>query len=67
MANAEFPVESRLVRVAEVAKHLSLSRSKIYQLMDAGELAYVKFGKSRRVPMDAVEKLVHSSTVGASS
>jgi excisionase family DNA binding protein len=40
----------RHVRIAEAAEFLGLSRSKIYQLMDAGELAYAKFGRSRRIP-----------------
>ena len=39
----------QLARVAEVAKYLTLSRSKIYQLMESGGLPYVKIGKSRRV------------------
>jgi excisionase family DNA binding protein len=43
---------------------LSLSRSKIYQLMDRGELPYVKLGKSRRVPLEAVERLVSQHMVG---
>lgn len=65
MVSQKLNPASRLVRVTEVARHLSLSRSKIYLMMDAGELAYVKLGKSRRVPMAAVEKLVQDATVGA--
>jgi excisionase family DNA binding protein len=52
-----------LARVLEVAKYLAMSRSKVYAMMDAGELAYVKLGKSRRVPWDAVHRLVASNMV----
>jgi excisionase family DNA binding protein len=53
----------KLARVVEVAKYLSMSRSKVYAMMDAGELAYVKLGKSRRIPWDAVLQLVEQNTV----
>ena len=65
MVSPTLPPDSRLVRVTEVAMHLSLSRSKVYLMMDAGELPFVKFGKSRRVPMEAVEALIKKSLVGA--
>ncbi len=54
-----------LARVTEVAKFLALSRAKLYLMMDAGELPYVRFGKSRRVPWQAVRDLVRESTVTA--
>ena len=53
----------KLQRVAEVAKYLSLSRSTVYQMMDRGELPYVKFGKSRRIRWEDVLKLVEQNTV----
>jgi excisionase family DNA binding protein len=36
--------------VAEAAKYLGLGRAKVYQLMEQENLAYAKFGKSRRIP-----------------
>lgn len=63
MIAKSFSDESRLVRVSEVARHLSISRSKLYLMMEAGDLPFVKFGKSRRVPLEAVEKLVKESLV----
>ena len=39
----------RLFRVVEVAKVLSIGRSKVYELLYAGELKSVKIGGSRRV------------------
>ncbi len=56
--------DERLLRVTEVCKFTSMSRSGVYGLMDRGLLSYVKLGKSRRIPMSALEKLVRESTVG---
>jgi len=56
--------EPRLLRVPHVAQQLAMSRSAIYQLMDSGRLAYVKIGRSRRIPVEAVDALVRSGTVG---
>ncbi len=53
-----------LGRVKEVQRRLSMSRSGVYGLMDKGILPYVKIGKCRRVPLEAVEKLIRDSTVG---
>jgi len=53
----------RLCPVGQVARYLSLSRSKVYQMMDAGELPYVKLGKSRRVRWEDVLQLVARNTV----
>jgi excisionase family DNA binding protein len=40
--------------VAEAGTFLSISRAKVYLLMDAGDLAYAKFGRSRRIPRRAL-------------
>lgn len=52
-----------LQTVTTVAKYLSLSRSKVYQLMEAGSLPYVKIGKSRRLRWSDVLALVDESVV----
>ena len=57
---------SSLATVREVAAFLSLSRSKVYQMMDSGELPYIKLGKCRRVHWADVEALVGRSRIGAS-
>ena len=41
--------EVRLLTVVEVAKLLGIGRSKVYELLYAGELKSVKIGGSRRV------------------
>jgi excisionase family DNA binding protein len=60
----ELSQERMLARVPEIAAFLSLSRSKVYQMMDAGELPYVKLGKSRRVRWSDVMALIAANTVG---
>jgi excisionase family DNA binding protein len=55
-----------LARVSEVAAFLRLSRSKVYGMMDAGELKYVKLGKSRRLRWSDVLDLVEANTVANS-
>ena len=59
---AELP--QKLLRVTEVAGWLNLSRSCVYQLMDRGEVPYVKIGKSRRVRPEAVARLIEAGTIG---
>jgi excisionase family DNA binding protein len=54
-----------LVRVAEAARFLALSRSKLYQLMEAGALAYVKLGRSRRIPRSELTRLIQQNMVAA--
>ena len=57
-------VEPLLVRVEEAARLLSLSRSTIYEMMDAGELPSVRRGAARRIPVAALRAWVNQQTVG---
>jgi excisionase family DNA binding protein len=63
----ELMVEPLLVRVEEAARILSLSRSTIYELMDAGELPSVRHGTARRIPVAALREWVARRTVPAST
>lgn len=54
-----------LMTVAEAANTLNISRSHAYNLMDRGDLAYVKLGKSRRIPEAAVNQLITRNLVPA--
>jgi excisionase family DNA binding protein len=56
-------IREGLARVTEASDYLSLSRSKIYLLMDGGQLGYVKIGKSRRIPWSELRRLVITHTV----
>jgi excisionase family DNA binding protein len=60
-------VERQLASVPEVARFLNVSRSKVYQMMDSGQLRYVKLGKSRRLCWRDVMELVETSTVSNGS
>lgn len=46
-----------LVSVAEAASFLGISRSHIYDLMEAGHLGYTKLGRCRRIPRRALTQL----------
>jgi excisionase family DNA binding protein len=47
-----------LLRTTEASRLLSISRSVLYQLMDSGEIRYVKIGRSRRVPYSELRRRV---------
>jgi excisionase family DNA binding protein len=51
--------------VVGAARFLALSRSKIYSLMDRGELPYAKMGKSRRIPKRALVEYAKRCLVAA--
>ncbi len=53
----------RLLMVQEAAERLRLSRSKIYLLMEQGELEYCLIGRSRRIPVSEVERLIRECMV----
>lgn len=52
------PLERRLLRVPEVMSLLGLSRWQVYNLIRSGELESVKVGRSRRVPVAALDEFV---------
>lgn len=52
-----------LATVREVAAFLSLSRSKVYQLMQSGRLPYVQLDKCRRIRWEDVEALIAQSRI----
>ena len=52
-----------LLTVQAAAQRLALSRSMLYNLMERGDLAYVKIGRARRIPLSEVERLIRESLV----
>lgn len=57
-------VAEGLVSVPEAARFLSISRSKLYALMEQGALAYVRLGRARRIPRRALVALAAQHLVG---
>lgn len=49
-----------LYRPEEGAQILGVSRSRIFELMAAGEVETVQIGRSRRIPAEALERYVAS-------
>jgi len=47
-----------LLRVPEVAKALGLGRTKVYELIAAGELPVIRLGRAVRVSVTALQKWV---------
>lgn len=56
----------RLLTIVEAAEALSISRSSIYRLFDAGQLAWVQIGASRRVASAEIERFIAAHTEAAS-
>ena len=52
-----------LLRPAEVAELLGISRSKLYELLALGELPTVRLGHVVRVPADALETWIRSRII----
>ena len=57
-------VAGGLVTVKEAARLTGLSVSFLYQRMEAGELAYAKFGRARRIPRNSLDRLMAAALVG---
>lgn len=47
-----------LLTVEEAAEALSLGKTKVYELISAGQIETVQIGRSRRVPVDALDAFV---------
>jgi excisionase family DNA binding protein len=56
-------VEDGFLPVRDAARFLAISRAKLYQMMESGEVAYAKFGRSRRIPRHALTDLAKRSIV----
>lgn len=61
-----FGLPEGLQSVRAVAEFLAVSRSKVYLMMESGDLPYVKLGKSRRVQIADLKKLIEANTFGRS-
>jgi excisionase family DNA binding protein len=59
----EQTIESLLLRADEVAKLISLGRTKVYEMMAEGELPVVRIGTAVRVPRQALLDWIEQRTV----
>jgi excisionase family DNA binding protein len=50
--------DKALYRVPEAARRLSLSRSRVYELINSGRLRSVREGRTRLVPASAIAEYV---------
>jgi excisionase family DNA binding protein len=57
---------SLLLTVSEAAAALRISRSSLYRLFEAGELAWVQIGASRRVTSAEIHRFIADHTEAAS-
>ena len=60
-------MEQQLLTVEDAAEVLAVSRSRAYELIASGELASVSIGRSRRVPVRAIEQFVQAKLDEAGS
>ena len=51
-------IENLLLTVPEAAKALALGRTKVYELIGAGEIEVIHIGRAVRVPAEAVAGFV---------
>jgi excisionase family DNA binding protein len=53
-------MDKLLYQPREAASLLSISRSKVYELMAAGALASIQIGRARRIPAEALRRFIAS-------
>ena len=56
----DVPVQKLLLTLPEAGRALAISRSKMYDLLNSGDLPSVHIGRSRRVRVSDVEDFVKS-------
>jgi len=54
----DVPVQKLLLTVPEAGRALAISRSKMYDLLNSGDLPSVHIGRSRRVRVSDIEEFV---------
>lgn len=62
--DAERLLEEGMLKVPAAVAFSGYSRTKLYELMDAGLLPYVKIGRSRRIPKVALKRLLAAHLTG---
>ena len=55
-------MQSQLLTVNQAADFLGLSERAVFRLKDAGDLSYVKLGRSLRFNVDELNRLIEENT-----
>lgn len=55
-------MERLAYRIPEAAETLGISRSKVYQLIDSGDLPVIHVGHCMRVPAEALREWIRKQT-----
>jgi excisionase family DNA binding protein len=58
-------LDKLLLTVPEAAEVLGIGRSQLYKLVLSGELRTIKIGRSRRIPIRALDELIELLTEAA--
>jgi excisionase family DNA binding protein len=58
-------IDSKLLTVKETAAQLRLGKSKVYGMLQTGDLPHLRVGAALRIPQAAVDQLKDRSLVGA--
>lgn len=61
----EMRMDKLLLTVPEAAAALGIGRSQLYKLVLSGELRTIKIGRSRRIPIRALDELIELLTEAA--
>ena len=59
--------QARLFSIVAAGKALGVSRNTIFMLLSSGRLAYVRIGRRRLVPADAIERFIETNIVAKGS
>jgi len=62
MAN-DHTAPARLYSIVAASKALGVSRNTVFDLLSSGKLAYVRIGRRRLVPADAIETFIANNVV----
>ncbi|GAB3756571.1 helix-turn-helix domain-containing protein [Zhihengliuella flava] len=67
MAEGQNFADARFMTVAEVAEVMRVSKMTVYRLVHSAELPAVRFGRSYRVPENAVEEYLRRAQIDSDS
>ena len=62
LCKPEIVMQPFTTSIAEAAHALSLGRTKIYELIDAGRLETIKIGRRRLIKVDSIRRLLADRT-----